>query len=218
MTKEKRALHHVRPAPVRLPGLRRAPVFRDAEHRRPGGARGAVHARLCPVAGVRPVADELLHRPVHAIARGRTGTAFPFASASRPRGIICASFGIRMALVGKTHMTSDRRGQLAIGHDPRIYNRRARVRMRLRALRPRRRPASGQPPSLQRALQRLSPVERLRRRRTPGRQGPIPVRRPTEAGTRGRLAPRPRRQRRRACRRGPSRDALDDQSRHAVHA
>ena len=45
------------------------PAAADTEYRCAGCARRAVYPRLCPVAGLRAVAHELLHRPLHALAR-----------------------------------------------------------------------------------------------------------------------------------------------------
>src|SRR5260221_12477022 len=66
---EKRALDHVRPASLRLSRLYRPSGAEDAEHRCDGQARRAVLQRLCAVADLRPVADVVLYRPLHALAR-----------------------------------------------------------------------------------------------------------------------------------------------------
>src|SRR3954471_11766692 len=66
---EKRALDHVRPASLRLSRLHRTSGSEDAEHRRDGQTGRAVFQRLRTIANLRPVADVVLHRPLHALAR-----------------------------------------------------------------------------------------------------------------------------------------------------
>ena len=66
---EERALDHVRPASLRLSRLHRPSGPEDAEHRCDGQTRRAVLQRLCAVADLRPVADVVLYRPLHALAR-----------------------------------------------------------------------------------------------------------------------------------------------------
>src|SRR5256885_6189709 len=66
---KKYPLDHVRPASLRLFVLHRASDAEHAEYRRHGAARRALLQRLCAVADLRPVADVVLHRPLHAQPR-----------------------------------------------------------------------------------------------------------------------------------------------------
>src|SRR5439155_14149106 len=66
---EERALDQVRSASLRLSRLHRASGSEDAEHRCDGQARRTVLERLCAIADLRPVADVILYRPLHALAR-----------------------------------------------------------------------------------------------------------------------------------------------------
>ena len=100
------------------------PRLADPEHRRAGGARRALHPRLCPVADLRAVANELLHRPLHALARlelERLSAARRRADAGRPseRDRRAQRAG-RQDPYGRRH-----RGHGAARHRPRLGERRA---------------------------------------------------------------------------------------------
>ena len=166
--RQKHPLDHVRPAALRLSRLHRPPDAEDAEHRRTGGARRALLPRLCAVADLRPVAHELLHRALHALAR----LALERLAAAR-----------RRADAGRSPQ-EDRRAQCAGRQDPHgarsrrhedarhragLDHRRACRRMRLRAVRARRRPASDRAAAP--ALRRLSARARLRRGEPVGAMG-----------------------------------------------
>ena len=184
----------------------------DAEHRRAGRARRALHPRLRAVADLRPLAHELLHRPLHALAR----RALERLAAARRRtdaGRLSAKLGVRNALVGKTHMAPDLEGMKGLGIDPDSIIGVHVARMRLRALRARRRPASRRRRPRP-ALQRLPARAGLRRPTTPGSTGPIPAQAPTDSCRPAGCCAMPQA---RAREGGAFRDALHDAPRHGFH-
>src|SRR5258708_24926103 len=66
---QKRSLDHVRSASLGLPGLHGASDPEDAQYRRNGKAGGTLFKRLCAIADLRPLADVVLYRPLHALPR-----------------------------------------------------------------------------------------------------------------------------------------------------
>ena len=80
------------------------PHLADAAHRCAGGARRALHARLCAVADLRRLAHELLYRPLRAVARRDLERLSAQGRRDDASAIICARSACDTVLVGKTHM------------------------------------------------------------------------------------------------------------------
>ena len=109
--RHERALHHGRPAALGPPRLRRPPVPADAEHRRAGGARRALRPTpTCNQRRLRPVAHELLHRPLSRSPRRDLEPRAAVGRRSDARRDSCAAPGCTLALAGKTHVMPDTRG------------------------------------------------------------------------------------------------------------
>ena len=135
-----RPLDHGRPVAVRLPVLRRTS---DAAHAAPGcagGPRGPLRPRLCPVAVLRPVPRQLLYRTLLPVPRRNLERlsdsrrrVFSRRSSARPGRALCAGW--------QDPHHSGQRGYGAAGHRSGLTGRAQPDRMRLRALRTRRRPA-----------------------------------------------------------------------------
>ena len=136
--REEHSLHHVRPAACRPPVVLRPSHAEDAEPRCAGRARRDLRPRLRQLAGLRPLAHELLHRPLRAGARRqlelratqgwRDDNRRPPAAAGRALG------------AGGQDPHAGRPGRhVAPGHRSTFADWRADQRVRLRPLRARRR-------------------------------------------------------------------------------
>ncbi len=101
-------------------------------------------------------------------SHGASWNAFPLKVGEMTLGDYLRPLGLATVLVGKTHMEPDREGMERLGIDPDFDHRRARLGVRLRSLRARRRPARARSRRALRsaaaALQQLSQRQGLCRR------------------------------------------------------
>ena len=126
--------------------------------------------------------------------------------------------GVRTVLVGKTHMARRHGRHAAARHRPGLDHRRARLRMRLRSLRARRRPARHGPDGATTAVPRYNDYlndKGYARRQSLARLGQLGAR--ARATARRPAGPMRARAQARAREGGAFRDALHDAPRHGLH-
>ena len=90
----------------------------DTEHRRAGGARRALHPRLCAVAGLRRLAHELLYRPLRAFPRRVVERLSAQGRRDDASAIICVRSGSPPCWSARPTCSRTREGMERLGIDP----------------------------------------------------------------------------------------------------